>query len=263
MIGQQKAAILQLNDFIKNYGKAGKRKEQVTYLTNRLTELTEWWRGFEKRNDELILFEDNSQPYFAEGTFDNVKQTYLKHRENVYMALNAANVNATNGATLHESSDDEALNSNKNSTSTAINVDNNSMTDIVHDLPYQIPTEAANSGFVALKNQLKELYEVYEMVDDLTEASTMGYIAAQLDILKSAWGDFRSKYNKERDNENLQISNVNFKAVQAKYALYYGLLNDLKAKKASRADGGRLAKIKLKEFSGKLDEWPGFIFNVR
>lgn len=260
LLDQQKTAILELDTYITNFKKAPReRHSNYTYLTNRLTELTKWWQGFESRNEQLREFEDESQPYFTDKSFESTKTAYLKHRENVHKLYEAVSPNATSTsakgisittpAPLGESSDEDENN---------ITVNTNKST-IMDDLPFTDQNDVGNPGFVTLKNQITDLYEVYQMVDGLGDDSTMGYISAQLDILKNVWDDFRSRYNKEREGGNEQISNINFKTAQAKYLFYYGLLNDMKAKRTSKSDSGRLAKIKLKEFYGRFDEWPIFI----
>lgn len=234
LIEQQKTAILQLHVYMKRFGKANKKtKKSVVYLTNRLSELSDWWLDFNDRNKQLIPLTDSAQPYFSEKTFDSTTATYLAHRENVHEVYKAVTGAASSSAALSDDSDEGAeeedeLGSNDNVSA----VDKN----VSAELPIQIPTEEANPGFVALKNQFNELYEVFEMIDNTTEASTTGYVTAQLDILKNAWGDFRSKYNKERDSGNKQLSNINFKAIQSKYATYFGALNDFKAKRPARRD---------------------------
>lgn len=250
-INQQKTAILQLKDYINNFNKAGKdRKANTLYLTNRLTELTNWWNAFESCNEQLLEYDGESQPYFSEKSFENTKTVYLDHREKVYTAYQKLKPSPAS-MTFEESSDEEE----------DVTTPSNGKKTVMDELPIveQNDEVVNNPGFVSLKNKLTDLYEVYEMVDNLKEEATTGYISAQLDILKNVWEDFRIKFNKERESENDQISNINFKTAQAKYVIYYGLLNDMKAKRTSKSEGGRLAKIKLREFYGKFDEWPMFI----
>lgn len=243
LLQAQKDAINALNKHITNFGKAGQRKADKNFLARRLTELSTWWANFETRDTELSAFNElASQPYFTEKTFDKAKALYMNHRETVYKIYESVPglVNATGGVDSENSGDD--------------NDD-----DSVSGKDYSETQVTANAGFISLKHQLDDLNEIYGMIRELPSTTTMGAISAQLDILKSAWGDFRSKFSKERDNSNEQIVHIDFKTAQAKYASCYGQLNDLKTEKASKADGGRLAKIKLREFSGKIADWPIFI----
>lgn len=257
LIKQQKDAIVQLNTYIGNFDKASKqRKANAKYLVNRLTELTTWWQGFESRNDQLLEDIDDSQPYFSENSFEKTKIVYLEHRDRVYKAYMLVNPTATtsNTATLNASDESSEYESDDDNTDVRGNGSS-----IMSEMPFTEQVENINPGLKSLKNQLIDLYEVYEMVDELGDEVTMGYISAQLDILKNVWEDFRNKFNKEREGGNSQLSSINFKAAQAKYVIYFGLLNDMRAKRTSKSEGGRLAKIKLKEFYGRFDEWPIFI----
>lgn len=79
----QQKSIITLNALISNFGKAGSRRNEQSYLQNRITELTSWWNEFLTRNQELQQYMTNDQPYFAEKTFESVKTNYTKHRRTI------------------------------------------------------------------------------------------------------------------------------------------------------------------------------------
>lgn len=231
----------------------------IAELKNRQSELGNWWFEFECTNGEIQGQIDESQPYIVNSTFERTKAVYEEERERLITAI-AKRSQTGESSTQDEqndSSDDENVKPPKLQGSIIDIIDN--LTPL-EESTIKNPTEEANAGLTALRDQVVEISDILESINLMSDNASRGFVLAQIEILKQAWQEFRAKYNEERAKANSQLSCVDFKSLQRKYAQYYGKLNDLiNPDKPVHVENVQLPKLKIPEFDGKVAEWPGFI----
>lgn len=83
-----------------------------------------------------------------------------------------------------------------------------------------------------------------------------GLIQAQLDMLKETWTTFRSHYYSLRATNNPVSMQINMTALQLKYTMAIGHLNEISTKDIDTAG---LPKLKIPDFSSKQSDWRIFI----
>lgn len=160
LLQKQKLAITTFQTFITNFGKAGKeRLKNDTYLTNRLAELSEWWREFDKNNkgmERLMKISDEfaNQTYFEQKFYERIKTSFESHQvklnqylQNIGSSSSTANVSPSSGD--NDMSENELLNTSS------------------------VPANIATAGYVLLKNQLTELIEIFEAIRDMDRNASM------------------------------------------------------------------------------------------
>lgn len=84
---------------------------------------------------------------------------------------------------------------------------------------------------------------------DIMETSTsVGYINAQMEVLKEAWTEFRTVYFVERSKN--QSHNINFAATQQDYVSAMTKLRDLSENPGNKQNSMKLPELKLPQFDG-------------
>lgn len=205
------------------------------------------------------MHEDEAQPYFANNTFQKSQNVYLKIRQRIQNRLEQQPTSSK--GVQFDFKLETLLPKFDNSDSDS---DNDQEPNIsAHfgkiDDACKIPVGTIES--YGLKLQLNDLQDIFDLSRSLSteQNPSSGVISARIEILKSAWADFRRSYYEERAKENVQIQFIDFKKAQESYTLAYGKLNDLKSNNSSQNENIQLPKLKIPEFSGKVSEWPGFI----
>lgn len=269
LLRDQKNQLEKFGGYVTNYGKASKeRRLDVKYLQNRISELSEWWFEFESRNTELQAFAEDhpDQPYFVQDTYNGTLKAYQKHRKRLEMQLEeAARKSAQSTSAPKVQFETAFLNSvgdysDDDDNESVVEIQNVSTFNLDNVLSIPANTEE-NPGLKSLKLHLKDVCDIIDSTALLThdQKSSNGFLVAQTELLKTAWNDFRKKYNDEREKENEQMDFVDLKKIQMQYTTNYGRLTDLKQNKSSSEEQCKLPKLTIPEFSGKATEWFAFI----
>lgn len=263
LLETQKAAIEVLKLMNVNYGKANKeRKSNASYIMNQLTKLSDWWSNFEATNTELLEYkeENEDQPYFSNDAFLQAQKMYEALRNVLVRTQGKIGTDAASKG-IDKVQFDEI-----NFDQVSIDSESESEYEVESDETafkfLNIPAVVQeNAGFKSLKLQLNDLIDIFEAIETQSKSNGMswGFITAQTELLTSAWNDFRSKFQEERNKDNSQVAYIDFKQVQLTYTIQYGKLNDLKSNKNSSNNNHQLPKLKIPEFSGNTTDWPGFI----
>lgn len=127
-------------------------------------------------------------------------------------------------------------------------------------------TEMASTQEVIFELNLKkkmlefkkdELENVFEMITILDADTSYGVIETHLELIKDAWNEFRVSLFELRIRQENVDETINYRKQLQRYVAASGRLRDLLKK--SRKFQTPLPEIKLPEFSGKADEWHGFM----
>lgn len=278
----QKASITDLQSRIDNFRKDSADRKTTPYFERKIVQLDDWYQIFKNRHQELQKEPDETQPYFANHTFDSTKNLYREFRNRLRDALGKltgdayaddnfqdSSFNATNnehtpaeGDGAHNSSD-----TSKNGHSSVEGQDDNgSNNSFVTSKNGHFSTKKKDDALdenLAILQLVHVLYEevanAIAIANELSVNDSHGYIKAQLDLLRETWGTFRENYFAAKSrNASLDF---NMQQIQCEYARATGKVNDMLTGIGSSKSNEniQLPKIKIPDFYGKATEWRTYV----
>lgn len=278
IIHTQKEAIKELQRKIVNFNKDNKtEKSKPEYFSRRIVRLDSWWIAFDARHTSLGAARETNHKYFTENLYESTKNLYHKHRQELQdglvkvapsgykmpLELNEIieNEDVENG------DEDDELNAILDSTLKDFMETSSTMDENLENASTSFNNTNANDQArknASLSNPEAEILKVlYQEIIELIQASENmdtdarpGLVQAQLDMLKETWTTFRSHYYNLRAANNPVSTQINMTAVQLKYTIATGHLNELFSQDNNTAG---LPKLKIPEFNGKQSEWRTFI----
>lgn len=294
---QQKTEIDELDRLIRNFKKDGEERKTIRYLKDKKApwpELFKLIKDVDEKIQPLREAKYESQPYFADGTFQKISIAYENAMRDIEKRLQSLSINSTpqitpsslsNGSGGGPSqstgpvSQSQSINaqqqqkSSNESMDTTSNLKNDSLeranddsngTDAGKDANGGTDGPTADSGEQSLLNILyNELMDCIAAARGLNDDTSNGFIEANKNNLNAIWNEFRSSYLRERaTNKTIEFS---YSSVQQKYMKVIGELNDksqIDKKNARTVDNQfSLPKLRLHEFNGRILEWKSFIAN--
>lgn len=107
-----------------------------------------------------------------------------------------------------------------------------------------------------LQVQYEELLLLVENAESLeNQAASSGYIKAHVDMLKTAWNEFRSQYLQDRANGQRIL--FSYAQIQDRYITIIGKLTDSSINDTKNEI--KLPQIKLPQFNGDIAQWKTYI----
>lgn len=232
----------QIQTITTNYGKDSDERKTIEYLEHRLTSLDGLWKSFVKNDEYLAQFEEtaSSQPYYTTKFYETVEALYAK----IQSKIEAKRVQRVS----------EKEKKQKNVERDA------EKTVLIND------TELKRNEAILQYALIDQL--LMAGMSELAEQSA-GMIEVMYESVKSAFNEWKEallKCNRESvigtAETQKKVSDMNKK--------YIRVIGDLKeainVKKERRAmvsdsmheNVSKLPKVKIPDFSGKIEEWKVF-----
>lgn len=292
LLQSQKIEIDELSRWISNYKKDSAERKSLRYLEDKERTFTEAFRVISDNDEKIQNLREakyESQPYFIEDTFKNVKMAFDKVIADVHDRLGKLKLIQTptilpastiaNGQSLTQNGIEKSKTlppgalsvpaSGASGLENALTDNNgNDVDNVLETNGITLNASATIDEQPSILSMLySELLDLLVAASDLPEDASKGLVSAHLDVLHATWSDFRTEMYKQRaGGDKIDFS---FATMQQKYMKTTGELNDLIKKNVNvqqRINNDKfvnsqfkLPQHKLREFSGKQCEWRGFI----
>lgn len=237
LLKSQKIHLQELERLFRNYNKDGSARKTEAYLRKKYDEIEYLWSEDEINNTALESLDILNQPYFREKSFENAHKVYNSFLKDIQVRLSQIIPSSSS------SSDGEII-TQIDSSSSQNSMDSN-------DDPQQ-STKRQNTALFNLK--LNEVETLFTTASEITASTSRGFRKAQMEMIKEAWGEFRTNYfSLTAQDYELKI---NYAEMQNKYMNLIGKLNEFEDSAKTDVE---MPKIKIPEFGGNFSEWPSFI----
>lgn len=235
LLKSQKTHLQELERLFRNYNKDGSDRKTEVYLRKKCDDIEHLWSEIERNNRALEKLDILNQPYFKEKSYENAHKVYNSFLENIQARL----------IRLHPSS------SSSSDSYLEPETDENTSQNNMDDL--QQSTKKHKLALFNLK--LNEIETLFITASEITSSTSRGFRKAQMEMLKEAWGEFRTNYfSLTAQDYDLDI---NYSEMQSKYMNLIGKLNEFDDNNVKT--DVEMPKIKIPEFNGSFSEWPSFI----
>lgn len=220
----QRDAASEIERLYRNYKKDSSTRKTVSYLEEKSTEIKNLWSDIEANHEKIEY--DSRQPYFIDKTFEKCKQMFDDIMSDIAKRLEALNNSGAETSRPHHQ------------TSVATN-------------------SSGQTTLPVLQLMHEELYAILGTIDIMESGASVGYINAQIDVLKEAWAEFRNTYFVERSKN--QSHDISFASTQQDYISAMGKLKDFSENPINKQKSLKLPEVKLPQFNGSSGSWQNFI----
>lgn len=254
----QKKNLAEFERLFRNYKKDGNHRKIESYLRRKFDDIDYLWSEIEANNTILQKLGVLDQPYFQEKSFESARAVYNSFIADINDRLSIIDnksdtteqVEPSNSQTDNEDSEITNHSSTKKPSEEVKPTHQSTMTK--HG---ESSSQSTNQHLAMFKLKLAEIETFLTTAAEVTASTSRGHRRTQLEMLKEAWGEFRTCYF-SLTSQDYQL-HCNYAELQTKYVECVGKLNELDDN--NNNDTAQMPKIKIPEFGGDMLEWPAFI----